>query len=101
MKPVTLGIFLLLFASTALTLHVDTLIFRNGKTATGTFLGGSTRHIEFQLSSGEPITTPVDTIKSLTFSAPVVPPAPHPATRTAGRAPIVNAEACSFSLRTL
>jgi len=101
MKPATLGIFLLLFASTALTLHADTLIFRNGKSATGTFLGGSTRQIEFQLSSGESITTPVDTIKSLTFSAPVVPPAPKPATRTGGRAAIVIPAGSSFRVRTI
>src|SRR6185436_10625572 len=101
MKPGALGIVLLSLVSTALTLHADTLILRNGKTTTGTFLGGSTRRIEFLLSSGESITTPVDTIKSLTFSAPVVPPAPKPVKRTGRHAAIVIPAGSSFRVRTI
>src|SRR5882724_5326610 len=100
MKTVTLGILLFSLAPTTLMLHADTLIFRDGRTATGTFIGGSIRQIEFQLPSGESITTPVDTVKSLTFSAPVISPAPKRAKTTGGHAILIPAGS-SFRVRTI
>jgi hypothetical protein len=101
MEHVTSGILLFSLVSTAFALHADTLIFRDGKIASGTYLGGSTRRIEFQLSSGESITAPVDSIRSLTFSAPVMSPAPKPAKKTGNHVATVIPAGVSFRVRTL
>jgi hypothetical protein len=84
----------------ALALHADTLVFRDGKQASGTFLGGTTRQIEFLLSSGESLKAPVDSIKSLTFSVPVQAAHP-PQPRSSGRSPILVPAGLAFRVRTI
>lgn len=75
MRHITLRM-LPLLALTGLTLCADTVVLRNGKTVTGTFLGGSAREVDFLSSSGDPLKLPVGEVMSLTFSAPPVAAAP-------------------------
>ena len=65
-----------LLALTGLTLSADTIVLRNGKKLTGTFLGGSAREVEFLSSSGNAMKLPVGEVLSLAFSAPPVAAAP-------------------------
>lgn len=72
-----------LLALTGLTLSADTIVLRNGKKITGTFLGGSTREVEFLSSSGPSLKLPVAEVLSLTFSAPPVAAEPPAGARQA------------------
>jgi hypothetical protein len=81
-------------------LQADTLTFRDGKSANGTFLGGTTRQIEFQLTSGESLKAPVDAVKSLTFSVPAATASPEPA-RSSGRSPVLVPAGLAFRVRTI
>jgi hypothetical protein len=68
-----------------LSLSADTMILRDGKAIQGTFLGGSTRQVNFVASSGESLQVPITNVMSLTFSAPAaaVAAAPKPAPKPA------------------
>src|SRR5947207_5745946 len=94
---------ILLLGGIASPLLADTLVLSDGKRVNGTFLGGTTRHVEFLLTSGQTITPPVDTIKSLTFSS--APPAPttpaKPAQQKSARPPIVIPAGTLFRVRTI
>jgi hypothetical protein len=62
-----------------LAVHADTLKLRDGKSMTGTFLGGSSRQIEFLPNGGQVQTIPIDRVLSLSFgSASSSPGAPTP-----------------------
>jgi hypothetical protein len=63
-------------------LPADMLVLRDGKSVSGTFLGGNARQVEFLSESGETSKVPIDKVKTLTFAAePPPPPAPSPARR--------------------
>jgi hypothetical protein len=82
-------------------LHADTLVLRDGRKLEGTFLGGTTRQIDFMVDSGQTVKVPVDGLKSLTFSVPpAAAPAPAPA-RSGGRAPVVVPAGFAFRVRTI
>jgi len=61
-----------------LPLAADTLVLRNGKELSGTFLGASARQIEFLPQSGKAVKISIDSVASMEFSQPVPPPAPPP-----------------------
>jgi hypothetical protein len=84
----------------ALRLPADSLTLRDGNTATGTFLGGTTRQVEFLLANGESLKVPVDRIKSLTFTAAPEEPEARPPRRS-GRAPILIPAGLTFRVRTI
>jgi len=69
----------------AVPLGADTLILRDGKVIQGTFIGGSTKQINFASSTGEALQIPVGSVMSLTFSAPTaaVAATPKPAPKAA------------------
>jgi hypothetical protein len=95
-----IGTLALGIACAAWQLHADTLILRDGKTANGTFLGGTTRQIEFLLASGESLKVRVDGIKSLTFSA-ASPEVPSPPPPPPGGKSILIGAGLSFRVRTI
>ena len=76
-------------------LSADTLILRDGKAIQGTFVGGSTKQINFVASSGESLQVPMTHVMSLTFSAPAAAvaaapkPAPNPLPAPAAAKPAV------------
>ena len=51
-------------------LSADTLILRDGKAIQGTYVGGTTKQVNFASSSGQMMQVPVANVMSLTFSAP-------------------------------
>lgn len=83
-----------------LSMQADTLVLQDGRTITGTFLGGNARQIQFLPASGESMTIPVDQVASLKV-AEAPPPAPPPAKRQASRAPVVLPVGTPFRVRTI
>jgi hypothetical protein len=61
----------------------------------GTFLGASTRQLDFLPASGQSITVPIEDVKTLAFSSPQSQPAPQP------RPGVVIPAGTSFRVRTL
>ena len=61
----------------------DTVTLRNGQKVDGTFLGGTSRQVQFQDNKGKTLTLALGDIAGMTFTAPP-PPAPQP--KPAGRA---------------
>ena len=93
-----LGIILVL----ALRLHADTLILRDGKEVSGTFLGATARQIEFLPASGKPMRVSLDTVSSIELSEPAaVAPAPKAAGRPAGRKAVTIPAGTAFRVRTI
>jgi hypothetical protein len=78
-------------------LSADTLVLRDKSAIEGTFVGGTTKYINFVSSSGKSLQFPVSEVMWLTFSAPAAavaaapaPPAkPAPAPAPASAAPAV------------
>ena len=68
---------LLFIGVSAAVLSADTLVLRSGKTLNGTFLGGTTRQVDFLPGSGSSVTVAIADVKSLTFSTIQPAPAPH------------------------
>jgi len=67
-------------------LQADTVQLRDGKTFDGTFVGGSARQIDFLTAKGQTLQIPLESIKSVNFSAP--PPPPPKAAPAGGKAMI-------------
>lgn len=53
-----------------LPLQADTIFLRDGKTMNGTFLGATTRQIEFLPASGKTLQIPISNVERMTFSQP-------------------------------
>ena len=87
-------------AALVLTMQADTLVLQDGRTITGTFLGGNARQIQFLPASGESMTIPVDQVASLKV-AEAPPPAPPPAKHHASRPPVVLPVGTQFRVRTI
>ncbi len=51
-------------------LNADTLVLRDKSAIEGTFVGGTTKYINFVSSSGKTMQVPVSQVMWLTFSAP-------------------------------
>jgi hypothetical protein len=81
MKSNKILVSLLYSACCATLLSADTLILRDGKAIQGTFVGASTKQINFVASSGQLMQVPIAHVMSLTFSTPAaaVAAAPKPA----------------------
>jgi hypothetical protein len=73
----------LLLALIGLRLAADTLVLKDGKELTGTFLGGNARQVEFLPESGRTVKVPVDTVRTLAFATEA-----EVATRPASPAPV-------------
>jgi len=73
----TISALLTFFALGGAVLSADTLALRSGKTLNGTFLGASTRQLDFLPASGQSITVPIEDVKNLAFSSPQSQPAPQ------------------------
>ena len=82
----------------AFPLSADTIVLRDGKEMSGTFLGATARQIEFLPASGKPVKVSVDKIESVNFSNPPVVAAPKPA---APRQAIVLAAGTAMRVRTI
>jgi len=82
-------ILLLAVALSVLPASADSLVLRNGKEISGTFLGATARQIEFLPSSGKSMKVALDTVDAIHFSEPPVveppPPPPPPAAAPAAR----------------
>ena len=101
MKYPALPIPVLLMALAALTLNADTLVLRDGKNMAGTFLGATTRHIEFLPSAGKAVKVPIQSVASVSFSElPVAAAAPQ-ANRSASRPPVTFPAGTAFRVRTI
>ena len=70
---------LLASACMVLPLHADTLKLKNGKSVTGTFMGGDARQIKFAGDDGHAKTYVLTDVDTLTFASPPEPPKPAPA----------------------
>jgi hypothetical protein len=104
MNRFTLIVWFLALSFAALSIHADTLVLRDGKELDGTFLGATTRQLEFLPPSGKTLKVPIDSVASLTFSS-TQPAPPAPASQTAQRRatrPAVTLPAgTSFRVRTI
>ena len=69
--------------------QADTLMMRNGKKLSGTFLGANTRQVDFMTSDGKTQSVPISNIITINFSAPVT-AAPAPAAAPAAKRPAVT-----------
>jgi hypothetical protein len=82
--------------------RADTLTLRNGKVIEGTFVGGSSRTLEFLPASGQTIKVPVEDVASLDVSTPKQPaPARAAPAKAAGRPPVLIKSGVSFRVRTI
>jgi len=79
------------------------VILRDGKTISGTFLGGNTNQIAFAAENGQTLKIPVGQIVSLAFSPPVAPPEPppEPPPKPASRPEVVIPGGTMFRIRTI
>ena len=77
MKLETVSLVTMLFLAGAFnTGYADTLTLRNGQKVDGTYVGGTTRQINFADRNGKTLTLAVGEIAGMTFSAPPPPPPP-------------------------
>jgi hypothetical protein len=76
----------------------DMLVLRDGKSFSGTFLGGNARQVEFLPESGETLKVPIDRVKTLAFAEE---PPPAPAPPPARRRQVVLPAGTPFRVRTL
>ena len=72
-----------------LPLQADTISLRDGKTVNGTFLGATTRQIEFLPASGKTLQIPISNVERMTFSQPQAasPPESSTVARPASKGP--------------
>jgi hypothetical protein len=89
-----------MLCAAALTMHADTLVLRDGKSLTGTFLSGSVRQVEFLATEGKTLKIPIDEIASLRFSAASAASAPAPQQRAASTSATIPA-GTTFRVRTI
>jgi hypothetical protein len=82
-------------------LPADTLVLRDGREISGTFLGATTRQVEFLPLSGQALKFSVANVGSLTFSEPPVIASPSPPRQPAAREPVVLPAGTAFRVRTL
>jgi hypothetical protein len=87
----------------AFTASGDTLSLRDGKSMTGTFLGATARQIDFLPESGKAIKVSLDTVASVTFSAPAVAaaPTPPPPPKAPAKKAIILPAGTAFRIRTI
>jgi hypothetical protein len=78
----------------------DTVQLRDGKKLDGTFIGGSTRQIDFLSASGKTLKIPIESALSVTFSVPAAvsaaPSQPSPA-----RQPVLIPAGTTLRIRTI
>jgi hypothetical protein len=91
---------ILLPMAASLSLNADTLVLRDGQTLTGTFLGGSSRKVEFLQPSGKTLKVPIDTVVSLRFSDPVA-AAPAKSPATSSKVAVTIPAGTAFRVRTI
>jgi hypothetical protein len=101
MRQAHLTIVAAALACGAVSLSADTLVLREGKEISGTFVGATARQIEFLPSSGKTIKVPVDQVDSVTFSTPPVVAAPKPAAAAARRAAVIVPVGTALRVRTV
>jgi hypothetical protein len=87
----------------AAALSGDTITLRNGQRMEGTFLGGSTRQIDFLTTSGKSLRIQIETVKSFTFptTATAVPGASVPSGAAPARQAVVIPAGTTFRVRTV
>jgi len=87
MKQLTILPAMVLFAGLFTVARADLLTLKSGKSIEGTFLTGSSRHVQFMAHDGKSASYPLFDIKTIAFSA--MPPAPEyePPTASAPKAP--------------
>jgi hypothetical protein len=83
-------------AAFALDLFADQIVLRNGKTITGTFLGGNARQVEFLPDSGNALKVSIGDIRTLGFEADSPPETAAPPRRG-----VVIPAGTSFRVRTI
>ena len=81
-------------------LKADSVRLRDGKSLEGTFVGGSARQLEILTVSGQTVKLPIQSVHSVTFSAPPAEPAQTPATGMA-RGAVLVPSGTSLRVRTL
>src|SRR5215813_6913689 len=91
---------MMLLVQAIVCLRADTIVLRNGRRIEGTFVGGTTRLVEFLPASGQSVKLAVSEVISITFSAPRM-ASPPAAAQRAKRAPVVIPAGTSFRVRTL
>jgi hypothetical protein len=102
MRHADLRITLLALSFAALPAWADTLVMRDGKQVEGTFLGATTRQVDFLPASGKSVKVPLDRIQTIHVSAPPVRPAAAgtPAKQPARKA-VTIPTGTSFRVRTM
>lgn len=85
--------------SVVLAVSADTLVLRDGKNVSGTFLGGTVRQVEFLGPGGKTLKVPIDEVASLRFSDPVA-NEPAPPKRTGNKA-VTIPTGTAFRVRTI
>jgi hypothetical protein len=99
MKLETVSLVTTLFLAGAFnTGYADTLTLRNGQKVDGTYVGGTTRQINFADRNGKTLTLAVGEIAGMTFSAPPPPP-PPPKPTPQGAAPTTVPAGTMISVR--
>ena len=80
--------------------EADSVRLRDGKSLEGTFVGGSARHLDILTASGQTLKLPIESVRSVSFSAP---PVASPDKMQAGgsRAAVVIPSGTVFRVRTL
>jgi hypothetical protein len=101
MRRVTQRIFLVALLAGAMILNADTVILRDGKTVSGTFLGGNTSQIDFAADTGKTLRIPVGHIVSLAFSPPPVAAPPAAPAPPSSRPAVVIPGGTAFRIRTI
>src|SRR5947199_7706243 len=101
MRHASLGITFLALSLAALPASADTLVMRDGKQVDGTFLGATTRQVDFLPSSGKAVKVPLETIQAIQVSAPAVRPAAAAVPRPPARKAVTIPTGTTFRVRTL
>jgi hypothetical protein len=82
-------------------IHGDTLVLRDGKTVQGTFIGASSRQIDFLSQAGEQLRVPLTSVKSVAFTAPPVVAAAPRETAPSARPAVTIPAGTAFRVRTI